>query len=99
MQASLNNCDAVLIIGWSANGTDSFYKDIFASALKNKSSGLDLYIIDKSTKDEIKNTANRVCDLFNDKAKVENVNINGFDEEAVRVLEGWFVKHKKGQTS
>jgi hypothetical protein len=99
MQSSLNDCDAVLIIGWSANGTDSFYEDIFATALENKSSGPDIYIIDKSSKEEIKNTANRVCALFNYKAKVKNININGFDEEAVRVLEEWFVKHKKGQNS
>lgn len=87
MKSSLTNCEAVLIIGWSAGGADSFYRNIFEIASKNRPSGPDIYIIDKSSKVEAKNLTNRVNKLFNNTATVKHTNVCGFDEEAVRKLE------------
>lgn len=90
MISSLINCDAVLIIGWSVSGADNFYVDEFRNALGNKSSGTDIYIIDKSSEEYADKLKRRVNELFDNKAIIKNIDTQGFNEKAVSSLEKYF---------
>lgn len=90
LKLSLQRSGAVLIVGWSASGTDNFYKDIFKKALSKNASERDLYIIDKSSVDSGASLKKRVSNFFNDTAKIKYLNLNGFDEYAVEQLKQFF---------
>lgn len=76
-----------ILIGWSASGTDQFYYTIFREALQDKSLSPRLFLIDYSN-DGTSNAdlEDRLIKLFGQNAILEDVQMHGLNEAAVKQL-------------
>ena len=86
---ALSESDGFIIIGWSASGTDEFYKEIFTPIFQNKSPRL--YVVNRSSdgaRDSDLETGLR--QVFGGGAIFQDVQMCGFNETAVERLEQLF---------
>lgn len=88
IKKDLTESKIFVLIGWSARGSDHFYRrKIFQPAFQNRSHSPQLYVITKSsTKKEFVDLQNNLGKLFGDKMKLRNMQICGFNEAAVEKL-------------
>lgn len=83
---ALNESTIIIIIGWSASGTDDYYQNIFHNLYQDRSTDLapNLFVIDYSPDGSPDiNLQNRLRNLFCGKAKFIDFQMCGFKRTAV----------------
>jgi hypothetical protein len=86
MLATIYDADCVVVVGWSAAGTDGFYKRIFAEVRPRHRRSRRLFVVDRCDGRQMEELVGRLSDLLGGGTTLTWSWREGFSEEAVRAL-------------